>query len=407
MHRIRLALLALALGMLLAGPAAAASRSSKSAGLSGNLLQNPGFEEGLPGHPWMPAGWDTTISGLPSVFFGRDTVLAHGHGYAVSVVNVSTVVPISHSWVQTMLVPPAWWNKDLVFSIWTRSNGLNGRAYVRVVAFRDTISKMAKVWNVSHTEAQNRLHLQGFNDPQLEIGWAVRNFSDGETDWVRREVRLHVAPTTNYLQVAAGLVGTGQILFDDASLTLEPLRPDPPLALHTNLLADPGFEGNLDDWEISQAPYEGFRVVHDSTEAHGGRFSMRYEGGTGGMFKMNSGMCQAFTSRRLAGMHVKLSGWIKADSLGDDAYVMLFMKTLHGSERTLPVAVTGTSPWKATSIDMDVPPDTYEVWVWAVLQSPASGRVWFDDLRFEVTGPAETATPPASGKTATARRSKS
>jgi len=43
-----------------------------------NLLANPGFEEGLAGHAWMPAAWDTFESGLNTVFFGRDSFLVHG-----------------------------------------------------------------------------------------------------------------------------------------------------------------------------------------------------------------------------------------------------------------------------------------------------------------------------------------
>ncbi len=416
MARLRLAHLATALGvLLLAAPALAAARRAAPAarhaaptatGSSRNLLVNPGFEDPLPGHPWMPAGWDTTISGMPSVFFGRDTVLAHGRGYAVSVVNVSVATPMNHAWVQSLVIPPAWWGKDVRYSIWTRSNGLTGRAFIRVVAFRDTINKMAKVWNVSRSEAENRLGLQGVNDPVLELGWKVQNFSDAETDWVRRELRLHIAPSTDYLQVSAGLIGTGEVLFDDASVTLAPREPDPPIALHANLLQDPGFEGDGNAWELSQAPYEGFRIERDSTEVHGGRYSIRYQGGVGGAVRMNSGVCQSFTSRRLAGMHLKLSGWIKTDSLANEAYLMVFLKTIRGSDHPIPVErVWGTQPWRFTSIEVDVPPDAYEVWAWGVLNTPSEGRVWFDDLKLEVTGPAA---PPARPRPAApTRRSRS
>ena len=92
-----------------------------------NLLLNPGFEQSLPGHPWMPAAWDTSESGLPTVFFGRDTFLVHGGEYAITVANVSTVWPMSHNWSQTLKIDRAWWGKDAVLSVWTRSNGLQGR----------------------------------------------------------------------------------------------------------------------------------------------------------------------------------------------------------------------------------------------------------------------------------------
>ena len=54
-----------------------------------NLLLNPGFERGQSGHEWMPAAWDTSDAGLTTVFFGRDTLAAHGGHYSVNVANTS------------------------------------------------------------------------------------------------------------------------------------------------------------------------------------------------------------------------------------------------------------------------------------------------------------------------------
>ncbi len=402
MPRFRLAPFLLALGVLVAAPvhAAAPAVARSAPARSTNLLSNPGFEETRPGHPWMPVDWDTTVSGMPTVFFGRDTMLAHGHGYAVSVVNVSTLVPMNHGWIRSLLVPPAWWGKDLVFSVWSRSNGVTGRAFVRAAVYRDTINKMAKIWKVNRTVAADRMNLRGMNDPMLELGWNVRYFSDEETDWVRREVRVPVTPSTDYLLLSLGLAGNGQILFDDASLTLERHRPDPPVPLHANLLEDPGFEGTGDAWEYSAPPYEGFRIDRDSTEAHGGQVSLRCQGGTGGPVKVNSGACQTFMNRNLAGKRLRLSAWIKTDSLQTDATVMLFFKTLHGAEHPVPnEIITGTVPWKMTTIEADAPADTYEVWAWVLYLAPATGRIWWDDARLEVLGP-------AGGTVAGARKSR-
>src|SRR5262249_27348658 len=109
-----------------------------------NLLVNPGFEDVMTGHPWMPAGWDTSASGLPTSFFGRDTFLVPSGHYAANVANISTFLPISHNWSQSVEVGREVWGKDAVFSVWTRSNGVEGRAYCLLQAYRDTISKMAK-----------------------------------------------------------------------------------------------------------------------------------------------------------------------------------------------------------------------------------------------------------------------
>jgi hypothetical protein len=393
MPRFRFAPFLLALGALVnaaQAPAATTPATAKPAVVR-NLLSNPGFEETRAGHAWMPTDWDTTVSGMPTVFFGRDTMLAHGRGYAVSVVNVSTLVPMNHGWIRSLLVPSTWWGKDVVFSVWTRSNGVTGRAFVRATVYRDTINKMAKLWKVSRTTAADRLSLRGMNDPVMELGWNVRYFSDEETDWVRREVRVPVAPSTNFLLLSLGLAGNGQVLFDDASLTIEAHRPDPALPLHTNLIADASFEGSGDDWEYSAPPYEGFRVERDTTEGHTGRSSLRCLGGVGGPVKVHSGACQTFMNRTLVGKRLRLSAWIKTDSLATDASVMLYFKTVRGTEHPVPdEIITGTHPWKQTSIEADVPLDTYEVWAWVLYAAPATGRIWWDDVRLEVLGPAST-----------------
>src|SRR6185503_7823834 len=164
----------LALGALLACP------STSRAAATGNLLANPDFETPLAGHAWMPAAWDTSWSHLPTVFFGRDTASAHGGRYCVSVANVSTLLPLWHNWSQTLLVGPEAWNKDAVFSIWTRSNGVQGRGYVLLQAYRDTIGKMSRLWSVPRDTAMRRLGFRMTSDPYVYLGMKREYFSDNE-----------------------------------------------------------------------------------------------------------------------------------------------------------------------------------------------------------------------------------
>jgi hypothetical protein len=171
MHRSGLALLALLIGCAAAAPASAAP----------NLLGNGGFETALKGHPWMPAAWDTFESGQSTVFFGRDTFLVHTGRYAVNVANVSTLIPLWHNWSQTILVGREAWNKDAVFTIWTRSNVLQGRAYVLAQAYRDTITRMAKTWKVSRDSAMVRLGINRVDDPNIALGWKREYFSEPES----------------------------------------------------------------------------------------------------------------------------------------------------------------------------------------------------------------------------------
>src|SRR5947207_2252803 len=96
-HAFRRAILACALGsfcVLTHAPAAQADGA--------NLLLNPGFEDSLASHPWMPAAWDTSRGNTEMVFFGRDAFSAHSGKYGVSVANASATLPLWHNWSQSI-----------------------------------------------------------------------------------------------------------------------------------------------------------------------------------------------------------------------------------------------------------------------------------------------------------------
>jgi hypothetical protein len=389
-------LLTSALGLLALSLALAAATPGRAAGPArpAELLQNPGFEEPLEGHDWMPAGWDTSEATLSSVFFGRDTLLAHGGHYAASIANTSASAPQWHNWNQALVVGPEAWGKDLVFSVWTRSASVNGRAYVLLQAYRDTVGKMAKVWGMPRDAALSRLGIKRIEDPLFDLGWRRLYITDAETDWVRREVRVFVPPSTNVVYVRCGLFGTGQVMFDDASLALQPPLPPPPAPLHTNLLADPGFEGDGNLWEYSMPPYAEQRIERDTTHAHSGRACVRFTSGEAGYIQARAGVCQVF-GHSLAGKRVRLSAWVKTDSLVELAFTRLYCHSLSlGVVASEPgSAVSGTNDWRVLSFEMDVPHDAYEVWAWFAYQVPTKGVVYYDDMSLEVLGPAGKATP--------------
>jgi hypothetical protein len=355
-----------------------------------NLLANPGFETGRSDHSWMPAGWDTFPSSLPTVFFGRDTTLVHSGRYAVSVANLSTQLPMFHNWSQILTVGPETWNKDMVFTVWTKSNGLQGRAYVLLQAYRDTITKMSKVWKVRRDEAQTRLAIGKLDDPLLNLGWDRQYFNDPETEWVKREVRIFVPPSSNIVIVRCGIFGTGQVLFDDASLVLAAPKPNDPLPLKVNLLADPGFEGEGNDWEYSMPPYEGLVVERDTTVVHSGKAALHMEGGLGGVVSVRTGVCQIFMNRDFSKKRLRLSGWVKTDSLKTESWIMGYCTTLDGDVRgPTPTIVDGTHDWMPVSMEFDAPPGTYMISAWFLYSAPGPGRLYYDDCSLEVLGPAK------------------
>ena len=405
MKRLRLVPCVIWLCALLLGAASANSGAdaptAAAAPATANLLKNPGFEDSAPDNPWAASAWDTSQSGLPTVFFGRDSTDAHGGRYSVSVASASALYTMAHNWSQTLLVGPEVWGKDMVFSVWTKSNGVEGRAYVLIQAYQDTVSKMSRIWGIDRDVASKRLKINKIDDPLIDLGWKRQFFSEPETEWVRREVRVFVPPTVNVVFVRAGMLGTGQIMLDDASLTVEPALPAADLPLKTNLLTDPDFEGDGNAWEYSVPPYPNMRIERDSAAPHSGKTCMRLSSESGAMVAGRAGVCQVMANRNLAGKRVKLTGWVKTDSLKSTAYVKIFCHTIKGVIQESALSVfSGTMDWSPATIEMDVPKDTYELWVWFAYSAPAVGRVYFDDASLEVLGAATASrdTLPAHGQ---------
>jgi hypothetical protein len=309
---------------------------------------------------------------------------------------------MGHNWSQTLLVDSTrvgrkMWGKDLVFSVWTKSVGLDGRGYVLVQAYRDTITKMAKLWGVDRDAAQRRLNIKPVDDPLLDLGWKREFFTQPETDWVRREVRVYCPPTVNVIFVRMGLQGTGQVMFDEASLTVEDALPARAPAVGQNLLIDPGFEGDGGAWEVAMPAYRGMRVEIDSTVAHSGRQSMRCQSGEGEYVIARSGACQSICNRGLQGKRVRLTAWCKTDSLKGTAYTKIYSHGVSGMTQVPQGQQFGaTTDWSETTLEMDIPSDSYQLWVWCAWDAPVPGLVWWDDARLEVIGPAETLTGPVN-----------
>lgn len=352
-------------------------------------LQNPDFERAASGHHWMPVGWDTSRADLPTVFFGRDSFLVHSGKFAVSVANMSNAFPMGHNWNQTLLVGPETWGRRATFKAWARNNGVEGRAYLLIQAYNDTASRMGKIWNVDHDEALKRLGINKIDDPLMDLAWKRTQFGEPLTEWVPREASIVVPYGTNVLFVRCGLFGTGQVLFDDASLTFTPAPPAPRAAPGANLFADPGFEEGALAWDPSIPPYEGARMDLDSSVVHGGRYSVRLSNFWDGVVEARIGVGQSFSGRALRGQRVRVSAWIKADSLRGVAFAKLYAHGIRSRVTQSPSSapVSRDDDWREVSTFLDVPEDAETVWAHVMALAPSEGTVWIDDARFEVVGP--------------------
>jgi hypothetical protein len=78
---------------------------------------------------------------------------------------------------------------------------------------------------IDREAASERMHINKLDDPFQNLAWKRLYFSDTETEWVKREVRVYCPPLVNVIFVRCGLLGTGQVMYDDASLTYAAPRP--------------------------------------------------------------------------------------------------------------------------------------------------------------------------------------
>jgi hypothetical protein len=383
---------------LAGGLAAAALASRASADVPGNLLTNPSAEEGT---LLSPAGWDTSVTQVPTARFAWDSEQAHDGKHSLYIINTGNVIPVWFNWSQTLAGVNNLAGKELTLRAWVKTRNLSGKAYLLLQAYRDTVLLEAMKQGIPRLRMRDLMHIKPADDPQLEMGWVRKQLSGNHDDWTPLEVKVYVPPSTNMVFVRGGIFGVGEVWFDDFSLTASPAEPEKPFPLAKNLLVDPGFEDDLDQWELSLPPLEGLRVDVDGQIAHSGTQSVRIESQRHPPFQLFSHVCQVFNTRALSGKHVRMSGWVKTDHLDQgSAFFTVVATGQYGSFRpVIPDGVSGTKDWTFLTYECDIPRDTYTVWARAAFTT-SEGKVWFDDVHFEVLGDAKT----ASGKESASRK---
>ena len=346
-------------------------------------FRNPGFEDG---GLFSPTDWDTTVAGVPTVLFYWDPDIKRSGARSASIVNAGDAIPVWHNWNQMIPKAGDLIGRDLELTVYVRSSQMSGgRGYVMLQAYRDTVMNQALDEGITREEARVKMGYKYADDPQLELGWARQYFSSDIEEWTQKKVRMYVPPSTNLVIIRVGIFGSGQVWFDDAQLAVRPPETVA-LPLGKNLLANAGFERPLDEWEFSMPPTPQAAITRDSTVAHTGRFSARFEAPVKAAFQTYMNACQVFNARNLSGRRVRMSGWGKTENLVDSAYLSVFSTGMYGVDGSLAGdAFSGTRDWSFYSGEFDVPKDTYTVWARAGVQA-SPGTTWWDDLKFEVLG---------------------
>ena len=141
-------------------------------------------------------------------------------------------------------------------------------------------------------------------------------------------------------------------------------------------------------WMAGGNKPDHFEMKPDTTVKQGGTASacVRF---VAPKFEGFGTLMQQFKADAWRGKRVRMSAWVKTDSLKSVAYIKLFAHGLYGTLQGIASEqFSVTQPWTLTTQTLDLPPDTYQVWAWCQYDGPVRGKVHFDDVSLEVLGPA-------------------
>jgi Tetratricopeptide repeat len=209
----------------------------------------------------------------------------------------------------------------------------------------------------------------------------------GTTPWTRYEIELDVPAGAKHIDFGVIHAGNGTAWFDTLQVQLNGL------VYADNGNFDLDFESN---WPRGfYAGGKGYKVELDKELAHTGRQSLRSQlvglktGQTVGAASFGFATSK-FPVSAVAGKHVKYSGYIKTESVGD-GWAGLWWR-VDGDPGSAPLAfdnmqdrgATGTSPWTLYQIELDVPASARNI-DFGVLHV-GGGTAWFDSLQVEIDG---------------------
>lgn len=109
-------------------------------------------------------------------------------------------------------------------------------------------------------------------------------------------------------------------------------------------------------------------------------------------------LMQNFSAANYAGKRVRLRGWVQSEDVS--AWAGLWMRVDKGSsvaafDNMQRRPIKGTRGWTSYDVVLDVPGDATGIAFGVLLSGP--GKVWINDLKFEVVGPEVATTVIASG----------
>jgi len=215
----------------------------------------------------------------------------------------------------------------------------------------------------------------------------------GTRDWQTYAIVLDVPQESTWLSFGILLVGKGSVWLNDVSFEIVGQDvPTSDIAGLPSRMQNLDFEMGATGWFLAGDQPRDYRIGADTTISHDGNASayLRSNGETPGGFGTLMQMVQAGS---LVGTRVRMSGWVKASGVEDEAGLWMRVDGADAgrTQRSLSFdnmqnrPIKGTSDWTRYEIVLDVPQNAAAIAFGIRLRG--KGQVWLDDVQFMVVGP--------------------
>jgi hypothetical protein len=253
---------------------------------------------------------------------------------------------------------------------------------MRAMVKADAVDNWAGLW----------LRVDGGPKQTLSFDNMQRRPITGTRDWQTYEIVLDVPQESTLLAFGILLAGKGRVWLND--VTFDTVGQD---VATTDLMTLPsqmqnlGFESGMAGWFLAGSQPQNYRTSDDTAVKHGGSASGHLQS-TRGPFGGFGTLMQNVKADAFRGTRVRMSGWVRADSVADSAGLWMRVdgpdtrKTQHSLsfDNMENRPIKGTSDWTRYEIVLDVPPESVEIAFGILLAD--TGEVWLDDVQFVKVG---------------------
>jgi len=314
-----------------------------------NLVSNYSFEVGTLEQIW---GWAPQGRDQGAVVYRDDRVSRSG--MASAAVNAGDFPVIDAGWVKLLDELPR--GHDVVFEGYIKTEGLQGEAYLGVVAEA-----------AGGEEEQARVILRASSDDV-----------DGDSDWSLSRLRCYIPPEATGVWLVTGIYGRGRAWFDDLSLVVE--EREESVFTGRELLKNPCFTEGTRNWHLfSFTPQPALRygVLLRGPEGDDALFIQDVT--PGAPESKNCGFYQAICGLYGHRGILTISGRLRAEGIEGTglAGVRVFGidgETWHGST----TRVSGDTPWREFVVS--VPIDDRVTCAWVIFNLEGSGTLYVSGL---------------------------